>query len=178
MEHLEGIHGREMGPFLCVVHIGGEERWKLGLLCGWEKHERLLANWCVFRFHLGPILLDSYPWLGGDTAIESEWTWVYMVGRNVLGLQLVGESLLEKISALCFFCIMYIPMCLYLSLKCNSMCMLVGYLVCMACCSFIGWLTMGISRVTLLLRVIEHGCLWWGGTSLVCNQLVNLFLKI
>jgi hypothetical protein len=41
-----------------------------------------------------------------------------MVGRNVLGLQPVGECLLEKISALCVFCIMYIPLCIYLSLRC------------------------------------------------------------
>jgi hypothetical protein len=65
-----------------------------------------------------------------------------MVGRNVLGLQPVGECLLGKISALCVFCIMYIPLCIYLSLRCISMCMLVGYLLCMACCSFLGWFSM------------------------------------
>jgi hypothetical protein len=62
-----------------------------------------------------------------------------MVGRNVLGLQPVGECLLEKISALCVFCIMYILLCIYLSLRyVFIMCMLVGYLLCMAHCSFLG----------------------------------------
>jgi hypothetical protein len=31
-----------------------------------------------------------------------------MVGRNILGLQPVGEHLLAKISALCVFCVMFI----------------------------------------------------------------------
>jgi hypothetical protein len=36
MEQPEGLHGRERGSFLWVVQDEGEERWKLGLLCGWE----------------------------------------------------------------------------------------------------------------------------------------------
>jgi hypothetical protein len=44
-----------------------------------------------------------------------------MVGRNVLGLQLVGEHLLAKISALCLFCVMFISIAyLIISEICND----------------------------------------------------------
>jgi hypothetical protein len=68
---------------------------------------------------------------------------MFMVGRNVLGLQLVGECLLENISSLYVFYIMYIPQCIYLSLRyVFTMCLLGGYLLCMARCSFLGWFSM------------------------------------
>jgi hypothetical protein len=46
----------------------------------------------------------------GVTCVESKRTTMSMVGRNILGLQPVGECLLAKISALCVFCIMFIPL--------------------------------------------------------------------
>jgi hypothetical protein len=68
-----------------------------------------------------------------------------MVGKKFLGLQLVGECLLENITALCVFYIMYIPLCIYLSLRCLSMCMLTGYFLCITHCSFLGWLSMNLN---------------------------------
>jgi hypothetical protein len=63
-----------------------------------------------------------------------------IVGRKILSMQPVGECLLEKISVLCVFYIMYIPLCIYLSLRyVFIMCLFVGYLLCMARCSFLGW---------------------------------------
>jgi hypothetical protein len=42
----------------------------------------------------------------GWLVVESKRTLVFMVGRIVLGMQLVGESLLEKISYVCHvFCV-------------------------------------------------------------------------
>jgi hypothetical protein len=57
-----------------------------------------------------------------------------MVGRNVLGLQPVGEHLLAKISALCVFCLMYSTLYLIISEICILMCLSVGYFLCMARC--------------------------------------------
>jgi hypothetical protein len=57
-----------------------------------------------------------------------------MVGRNVLGLQPVGERLLAKISALCVFCLMYSVVYLIISEICILMCLSAGYLLCMAHC--------------------------------------------
>jgi hypothetical protein len=57
-----------------------------------------------------------------------------MVGRNVLGLQPVGEHLLAKISALCVLCLMYFAVYLIISEICILMCLSVGYLLCMARC--------------------------------------------
>jgi hypothetical protein len=55
-----------------------------------------------------------------------------MVGRNVLVLQLVGECFLEKISDLYVLCIMYIPLCILLSLRYVFIMFLsVGYFLCM-----------------------------------------------
>jgi hypothetical protein len=61
-----------------------------------------------------------------------------MVVKDVLSLQPVGE----KISSIFVFCIMYIMLCIYLSLRCISMCMFAGYLLCMEYCSFLGWFSM------------------------------------
>jgi hypothetical protein len=57
-----------------------------------------------------------------------------MVGRNFLSLEPVGERLLEKISALCVFCLMYSAVYLIISEICTLMCLSVGYLFCMECC--------------------------------------------
>jgi hypothetical protein len=57
-----------------------------------------------------------------------------MVGRNVLGLQPVGERLLAKISALCDFRLMYFIVYLIISEICILMCRSSSYLLCMACC--------------------------------------------
>jgi hypothetical protein len=57
-----------------------------------------------------------------------------MVGRNVLGLQPVGEHLLAKISALHVFYLMYSIVYLIISEICIIMCLSPGYLLCMAHC--------------------------------------------
>jgi hypothetical protein len=57
-----------------------------------------------------------------------------MVGRNVLGLQPVGEHLLAKISVICVFCLMYSIVYLIISEICILMCLSTGYLLWMACC--------------------------------------------
>jgi hypothetical protein len=65
-----------------------------------------------------------------------------MVGRNVLGMYLVGQCLLENISDLLVFRIMYMPLCICLSMRCIYVCMFAGYLLCMAYFSFLGWFSM------------------------------------
>jgi hypothetical protein len=57
-----------------------------------------------------------------------------MVGRNVLGMHLVGERLLTKISALCVFCLMYSIVYLIIFEICILMCMSSRYFLCMAWC--------------------------------------------
>jgi hypothetical protein len=57
-----------------------------------------------------------------------------MVGRNFLGLELVGERLLARISALCVFYLMYSAMYLIISEICILMCLSAGYLLCMGRC--------------------------------------------
>jgi hypothetical protein len=59
VEQPEGLHCRERGSFLWVVQAEGEESGKLGLLCGWENCESLIAGCVCFRVGLGPILVDS-----------------------------------------------------------------------------------------------------------------------
>jgi hypothetical protein len=66
-----------------------------------------------------------------------------MVGRNILGLQPVGECLLEKISALlCFLYNVYSTVYLFISEMFIYVCMPVGYFLCMERCSFLGWFNM------------------------------------
>jgi hypothetical protein len=36
LEQPKGLHGKEKGSFILVVQDEGEERWKIGFLCGWE----------------------------------------------------------------------------------------------------------------------------------------------
>jgi hypothetical protein len=57
-----------------------------------------------------------------------------MVGRNVLGLQLIGERLLAKISALYVLCLMYSVVYSIISEICIIMYLYTCYLLCMACC--------------------------------------------
>jgi hypothetical protein len=57
-----------------------------------------------------------------------------MVGRNILGLQPVGERLLAKISALYVFCLMYSTVYLIIFEICILMFMSAIYFLCMACC--------------------------------------------
>jgi hypothetical protein len=59
MEQPEGLHGRERGSFLWVVQDEGEREMEIRIVVWLGKPESLLANWCVFRFGLGPILVDS-----------------------------------------------------------------------------------------------------------------------
>ena len=68
---------------------------EIRICCEVGKPKIYLANCCVFRLGLGPVLVDSYPYFEGD----------------------------------------------------------------------------------LLLRVNEQQCLWLGETSLVCSQLVNIYLQ-
>jgi hypothetical protein len=48
------------------------------------------------------------------------------------------------------FCIMYILLCIYLSLSCISLCMFFGYLFSMAHCSCLGWF-----RMLLIIACVE-----------------------
>jgi hypothetical protein len=57
-----------------------------------------------------------------------------IVGRNVLGMQLVGERSLAKISALYVFCLMYSIVYLIISEIRILMFLSAGYLLCMARC--------------------------------------------
>jgi hypothetical protein len=52
---------------------------------------------------------------------------VSMVGRNVLGLQPVGDGLIKDKFSLCFLYI-YIPLCIFIS-EMYFMCILVGFFV-------------------------------------------------
>jgi hypothetical protein len=68
---------------------------------------------------------------------------VSMVGRNMLGLQPVGDGLIKD---KCYLCIMHnLFRCVYLSLRCIFMCMLAGYLLRMARCSFLGWFSTNLA---------------------------------
>jgi hypothetical protein len=59
MKYPKGLHDRERGLFLWVVQAEGERELKIRIVAWLGKPESLLANWCVFRFGLGPILVDS-----------------------------------------------------------------------------------------------------------------------
>jgi hypothetical protein len=67
-----------------------------------------------------------------------------MVGRNVLGLQLVGDGLIKDKFSLCFLYI-YIPLCIIIISEIHiynvPACWL---LLCMAHCSFLGWFSMNL----------------------------------
>jgi hypothetical protein len=59
---------------------------------------------------------------------------MYMVGRNILGMQPVGEHLLAKISVLCVFCLMYSTVYLIIYEICILMYLSIGYMLCMEQC--------------------------------------------
>ena len=59
MEQREGLYGRERCSFLWVVQAEGERELEIRIYCVVGKPESYLANCCVFRLGLGPILVDS-----------------------------------------------------------------------------------------------------------------------
>jgi hypothetical protein len=59
MEQPQGLHGRERCSFLGVVQAEGEREMEIRICCEVGKPESYLANCCVFRLGLGPVLVDS-----------------------------------------------------------------------------------------------------------------------
>jgi hypothetical protein len=111
MEQPKGLHGREMGSFLWVVKDEGEREMEIRIVVWLGKPRSLLGPIVVcFRFGLGPVLVDSYPWLRGDLLLRIGTT-MSMVRRNVLGLQQVGDGLIKYKFSL-FFLYVYILLCI------------------------------------------------------------------
>jgi hypothetical protein len=52
------------------VQAEGERELEIRICCEVGKPERYLSNYYVFRLGLGPIVVDSYPWLDGDLLLR------------------------------------------------------------------------------------------------------------
>jgi hypothetical protein len=59
MEQTQGLNGRERCSFLGVVQDEGERDLEIRIFFKVGKPESYLANCCVFRLGLGPVLVDS-----------------------------------------------------------------------------------------------------------------------
>jgi hypothetical protein len=59
MEQPQGLHGRERCSFLGVVKAKREREIEIRICCEVGKLESYLANYCVFRLGIAPILMDS-----------------------------------------------------------------------------------------------------------------------